>query len=104
MRQQLGVLEADRSVRLVYREVLRVAAALGLGRQPAETPDEYALRLEGAAGGAGAASDLAALTAAYDQARYGETELVGEQQREARARGERLRCPAARTATARGAL
>jgi hypothetical protein len=76
--------------------VLRVAAALGLGRHPAETPDEYARRLgatvasESAAGGAEAARDLSALTVAYDQARYGETEPAGEQQREVRAQSERL--------------
>ena len=88
-------LPAD-SVRWLYREVLRVAAALGLGRQPVETPDEYARRLgatvasESAAGGAEAAHDLSALTAAYDRARYGETEPEGEHQREVHVRGERL--------------
>jgi hypothetical protein len=80
------------SARRLYREVLRMAAALGLGRQPAETPDEYARRLAGTTDAVGAeeASDLAALTAAYDQARYGESEPEGERQRAVHAQGERL--------------
>jgi hypothetical protein len=78
------------SVRYVYREVLRVAAALGLGRRSAETPDEYALRLAAAGASAETEGDLAALTSAYDQARYGEVEPEDERQRDTRTRGERI--------------
>jgi hypothetical protein len=66
------------SVRALYRDVLRAAAHRGLPRLAAETPDEYAVRLSAAAplagDPAGPPSDLTALSAAYDDARYGERE------------------------------
>ncbi len=66
------------SVRALYRDVLRTAARRGLPRLAAETPDEFAVRLSTAgplAGDpAGPPADLAALSAAYDDARYGERE------------------------------
>ena len=70
------------SVRALYRDVLEAAAGRGLGRIPAETADEYALRLGRAlppgagetAGGEEEEGDVRALTAAYDAARYGERE------------------------------
>jgi uncharacterized protein DUF4129 len=71
------------SVRALYRGVLEAAEGRGLGRMPAETADEYALRLgralqAGAGGASGGAEeeegDVRALTAAYDAARYGERE------------------------------
>ncbi len=67
------------SVRYLYREVLRAAAAVGLPRAQAETPDEYAARISRTAplrpGGAGGdeadeAAGLLALSEAYDVARY----------------------------------
>ena len=91
------------SVRSLYRRVLRQAAAHGLGRHAAETPQEFAKRLgpamaqqvlsesasastlvkdqTGATGGAlsAADSDLETLTAAYEQARYGDYELSAPQ-------------------------
>jgi hypothetical protein len=73
----------EASVRRLYRDVLQAAAQVGLGRQPAETPDEFAERLTAtdmasehavaaALGARGGDRDLAALTNAYDRVRYGE--------------------------------
>jgi Domain of unknown function (DUF4129) len=87
---------AHQSVRYLYRTMLEQAAAAGLGRKSAETPDEYELRLQVAlrtdvegqtyAADTSKVSDsphlagrtagqvrggLEELTAAYDQARYG---------------------------------
>jgi hypothetical protein len=61
------------SVRTIYRDVLRAAAAAELPRAPSETPDEYRERLEQARGADGqiGEADLADLTAAYDRERYG---------------------------------
>jgi hypothetical protein len=73
------------SVRTIYRDVLRAAAAAELPRSPSETPDEYRERLEQARGAAvqsggtaghgpdidAAKDDLADLTTAYDRERYG---------------------------------
>jgi hypothetical protein len=86
------------SVRRVYRDLLRVAGAAGVGRLPDETPDEYARRLAGAvavgAGPPGAGSDnaedVARVTQAYDRVRYGEVEPGPDQLRDVRARAERL--------------
>jgi hypothetical protein len=68
-------------VRALYRRVLRQAAARGLGRHAAETPQEFALRLGPAVAvsSPGAASsvadpDLETLTRAYEQVRYGDHE------------------------------
>lgn len=70
-----------------YRAMLRAARRAGLARRPSETPDELRARLErtlraraGTAAGHGMSSDtevevaaaLAALTGAYDDARYGD--------------------------------
>jgi len=93
--------EADRlashSVRALYRRVLRQAAAQGLGRRAAETPQEFAERigpavallpaspsLSGSAPASGAASgfpdaSMEAVTKAYEQARYGDYEPPAEQ-------------------------
>ena len=63
------------SARWLYREALRAGASAGIGRRPGETADEYSRRLAGALAERGAAPDepgLAALTASYDDARYGE--------------------------------
>lgn len=75
------------SVRERYRAMLRAARRVGLGRRAGETPDELRARLErtlraqadfgsdaglgGGATGAEVAAALAALTGAYDDARYG---------------------------------
>jgi hypothetical protein len=61
------------SVRRLYRELLSAASTRGLGRRKAETPDEFAPRLAGALGD-DRERDAAALTDAYDTARYGERE------------------------------
>src|SRR5262249_43214462 len=82
------------SVRVVYRDVLRAASEGGLPRAAAETPDEYAARLAGTApligDAAGAAQDLAVLSAAYDDARYGEQEPDLAARARLRARARRL--------------
>lgn len=82
------------SVRALYRDVLRTAARRGLPRLAAETPDEYAVRLSTAgplAGDpAGPPSDLAALSAAYDDARYGEREADAPTRATLRERARRL--------------
>jgi hypothetical protein len=81
---------SERSVRALYRRVLRQAAARGLGRRTAETPQEFARRLgsviarlpgDAASENVAVAADhdLEALTAAYEQARYGEYELSATQ-------------------------
>ncbi len=64
------------SVRALYRRVLVQVAALGLGRRAQETPQELAERLVVAlpASEALVLTDLAVLTTAYEQARYGEQE------------------------------
>ncbi|HLJ80484.1 MAG TPA: DUF4129 domain-containing protein [Ktedonobacterales bacterium] len=72
------------SVRLLYREMLEQASAAGYARRPSETPDEYAQRLRtvtrqemshltlppGLPGPPDFDESLAALTDAYDPARY----------------------------------
>jgi len=70
---------APGTVRALYRDLLLAAAARGLPRRAAETPDEYAARI--AAPPSPLATevgtfndDLAALTDAYNGARYGERE------------------------------
>lgn len=68
---------ASGSVRLLYRDALTAFGHVGLGRRPAETPDEFAQRLSRDAlerDGAEPASReaLAELTNAYDAARYDE--------------------------------
>lgn len=63
------------SVRRLYREVLRAAAGVGLARRPGETPDEFAPRVAHGLGERGVSAEEAqvgALTAAYDDTRYGE--------------------------------
>jgi hypothetical protein len=62
------------SVRSLYRDILAAASSHGIGRLKAETPDEFAARLAGAVGDSSEQSDVAALTDAYDTARYGERE------------------------------
>ncbi len=76
------------SVRALYRRLLRQAHAHGLGRRAPETPREFAQRLGPALAtlppGSPAVSgspdpNLEALTEAYEQARYGNHEVSGEQ-------------------------
>jgi hypothetical protein len=95
-RRRVRVVLADgapaHSVRRIYREVLRVADTVGLGRAGGETPDEYARRLGPAvasgAGGAPRSDGMEALTVVYDQVRYGETEPEEVERQRARKRGE----------------
>jgi uncharacterized protein DUF4129 len=69
-----------RSVREVYREFLRLTARLGFPRARAETPLEYARRIErdrlsgqngSAADGPDVSADLDSLTSTYVRVRYG---------------------------------
>ncbi len=66
--------------RWLYREVLRAGARAGYERRESETADEYAARLATALDAGAArtgdsdASELRALTRAYDDARYGAAE------------------------------
>jgi hypothetical protein len=94
---------SDITVRLLYRQLLRQARTRGIQRAPAETPQEFAQRLRPALARSPAAlpglpaseastsgdeqpsqpppadRDLVALTAAYEQARYGEQEPASAQ-------------------------
>jgi hypothetical protein len=68
---------APGSVRYLYREVLRAAEAGQRGRHPDETPDEFADRLareDTPLTSPGASVDLATISAAYSEARYGDHE------------------------------
>lgn len=68
------------SVRALYRRLLARVAALGLGRRAQETPQELAERLVVALASEEVVvfTDLAILTTAYEQARYGEREPAPE--------------------------
>ncbi len=91
---------AGHAVRALYRRVLRQAAARGLGRGAAETPQEFAERvgpavalLPAAPGGRASGftdPDLEALTKAYEQARYGNYEPPAAQLDSLNADVERL--------------
>jgi Domain of unknown function (DUF4129) len=64
------------SARWLYREALRAGASVGIARRPGETADEYSRRLAQTMQERGAPPDepaLAALTATYDDARYGDS-------------------------------
>ncbi|HEV2457536.1 MAG TPA: DUF4129 domain-containing protein, partial [Ktedonobacterales bacterium] len=82
------------TVRYLYRQVLRAAAGRDLARMSAETPDEYAARLARtgplAVGDQGEHQDLAALTGAYGQARYGDREPEAAEQAGVRQAAERV--------------
>jgi hypothetical protein len=83
------------SVRRLYQSVLAAAERAGSGRQPAETPDEYAARLAASARGAegspdAAAEDVRALTAAYKRVRYADTPDAREDHSALRAAARRL--------------
>jgi hypothetical protein len=86
------------SVRRLYEDVLAAADRAGHGRQPPETPDEYAPRLAARAGAAEAptnephpaAEDVAALTAAYERVRYAGTPDAREDHPALRAAARRL--------------
>lgn len=69
-----GDLLTPGGARWLYRELLRAGAAAGFARRPAETADEYSQRLASSVSGGAGDMDLAALTQAYDDARYGERE------------------------------
>lgn len=56
------------TIRMLYRELLRIGQTLGVPRRPSETPYEYRPRLSGRLSGAGA--PIASLTEAYVRVRY----------------------------------
>ncbi len=62
------------TIRLLYRRVLQQAAIRGFTRAPAETPQEFAQRLAPLVSPDEFDADLETLTAAYEQARYGNRE------------------------------
>lgn len=70
-----GEEDARRRIRAAYQQLLATATTLGQGRRPGATPTEYQteLRLPGAA-----PQPIAALTAAYHQARYAPDPPTGE--------------------------
>lgn len=81
------------TVRAVYREVLRAAAGVGLGRTATETPSEYARRLVEAAPLADAEmerGDVVAVSEAYEVARYGEREPAPQERSALQGRGKRV--------------
>jgi hypothetical protein len=77
-------------VRALYRELLRAAATRGIGRRSPETPDEYAGRLSAALRGDTSPSDVATLSEAYDEARYGEREAGEGERRTLREQARRV--------------
>ncbi len=83
-----------RSLRGLYREVLRAAALAGVPRHAAETPDEFAKRAASvpplALNTTGDPADLAVLTESYDAARYGEHEGSATERATAGQRAHRL--------------
>ncbi|HEV2239122.1 MAG TPA: DUF4129 domain-containing protein [Ktedonobacterales bacterium] len=84
----------DGSVRRLYHDVLAAAERAGAGRQPAETPDEFSLRLAASAHGASepdaVAQDVASLTAAYERVRYADAPDAHEDHAALRAAARRL--------------
>ncbi|WIG57643.1 MAG: hypothetical protein OJF49_000388 [Ktedonobacterales bacterium] len=85
------------SVRYLYRELLQAAAAQGLRRKPAETPDEYAERLVTVKPTATATTDdVRALSDAYTTTRYGEREPGEPERKRLRQITDRLRRALAR--------
>jgi len=66
------------SVRQAYRSFLQAMARRGVGRTPAETPDQFALRTRAAEARPGAAdgrvANIDSLTRAYKEVRYGKTD------------------------------
>jgi hypothetical protein len=87
-----AALRADRErttdMRQVYRDLLAWAARRGHPRAPATTAIELERQLTAA--GAAPAKDLAAVTAAYLDARYGERALAGDEVARARRIVDRL--------------
>jgi hypothetical protein len=77
-------------VRSLYRDILAAAASRGIGRRNVETPDEFAARLAGALNSSAEEADVAALTDAYDAARYGEREPERAQFGSLRSAAQRL--------------
>ncbi len=72
-----GESDARRRIRAIYQQLLAGAATAGNARTPAETPTEYANHLQQTWQGQEEA--LAAVTAAYHQARYAPDEPNAEQ-------------------------
>ena len=90
--------QSGNTIRFLYRRVLQHAAIRGLMRAPAETPREFEQRLEPALrhqqaslpGPAATDADLRAITAAYEQARYGNDEPSAQEVTALGERTERL--------------
>ena len=87
--------EISSTVRALYRDLLRRAAAHGLRREPQQTPREYAAHLQAAppfsTHDAGYTDDLRLLSEAYAEARYAEREPSATQLAALRERLLRLR-------------
>jgi len=78
------------SVRALYRELLQAAASHGIARRGPETPDEYGRRLNATLHGAAPPADVAAVSEAYDEARYGEHEAAENERRTLREQAKRV--------------
>jgi hypothetical protein len=78
------------SIRTLYRELLQVAADRGIGRRGSETPDEYGRRLNARLHGVAPPSEVATISEAYDEARYGEREPAGGERRTMREQVKRV--------------
>ncbi len=82
------------SVRAIYRDLLRAAAARGIARRSDETPDEFAKRLGQEASPTLSVpelrTDLTALSEAYDAARYAEREPGDSNRAHLRARARHV--------------
>ncbi len=77
------------SVRQIYASLLHLAAGHGVPREEAETPYEFGGRLDRAL--PGVEGEVAAITEAYVQARYGGRRASAEEVEALRARWQRLR-------------
>lgn len=71
-----GEEDTRQRIRAAYQQLLATATTLGQGRRPSATPTEYQAEIKLPVGTT--AQPLAALTAAYQQARYAPTAPTGE--------------------------
>lgn len=88
------------AIRMIYRNLLRLGASLGVPRSPHQTPHEHLPRLAQRLEGSGL--DLAALTEAYSKVRYGSHVPSGGEVEDASAEFERIRLRASGPAATSG--